>query len=286
MKNLFHSVLLSAFLTWPLASPLLAETRTPQDLFNIGVQNFQSQNYEQSAILFKQLLQREPKNIEALYNLGLVQWNRNHRGQALGLWRKALSLNPRHTLSKKALRSAQKEAPALWPPPSSNSWALLRTFVLQPWSLHVFLLANWIFFLVTGVKLISLFSFQVSSQTKEMSQEREWQKSFLDPNFFTQPSFFGGRSFSALLLLSLLLLSLTLTFLKIKDLQTPRGTIVEKKTQLRTGPSLESPQLFEIFEGFEVEILRQQGSWLQVELAEDRSGWLKSSSLFFTSKSP
>ena len=78
---------------------------------------------------------------------------------------------------------------------------------------------------------------------------------------------------------------ITLSTLKIIDDFKTRATVITEKVAVYIGPSKEDNQLFELFEGAEVLVLKFNGDWTQVSFAEGQSGWVPKQSLFLTSGS-
>ena len=64
------------------------------------------------------------------------------------------------------------------------------------------------------------------------------------------------------------------------DENTPRGTIVVEKVHVRAGPGEKEAQLFELFEGNEVLILRVDDDWAQIQFPGAFTGWIPQSAIF------
>ena len=58
-----------------------------------GVKAYEAKNFEKAHELFSSLLEEHPNNPVILYNSGLAEYQLGHFGKALGLWRKARSLD-------------------------------------------------------------------------------------------------------------------------------------------------------------------------------------------------
>ena len=89
--------------------------------------------------------------------------------------------------------------------------------------------------------------------------------------------------YAAALFILCFVLLLTLTSLKLFDSFQQRATITAEQITIRTGPSDSDTELFELFEGYEVVILRQTKGWSQVKVPGGITGWIPNSTLYSTS---
>lgn len=76
------------------------------------------------------------------------------------------------------------------------------------------------------------------------------------------------RVFIAAVLLSLG--ALTSPVVLAQSMVSVRG----KTVNMRSGPGLESPVLWELHQGYPLKVLRRQGTWLQVQDFENDRGWV------------
>lgn len=65
-----------------------------------GKAYLEEKNYEKAKIEFKNVLQIDPKYAEAHFYMGQLQENKKELGKAVGNYKKAIELNPDHTLAK------------------------------------------------------------------------------------------------------------------------------------------------------------------------------------------
>ena len=104
------------------------------DNFGSGATAFRNGDYATAAKVFSDLVTQQPAT-GTFQNLGLAEWQRGRRGQAVLAWERALWIDPRNEASRENLRFARKvaqlEAPQLaWYEVAStwlpvNAWAWL-----------------------------------------------------------------------------------------------------------------------------------------------------------------
>jgi len=117
-----------------------------------ATQNYQKGEFQGAADLFKKALDQDPTNPSLLYNWGLSEYKLNHKGSALGAWRKALAVNPSFSRAQKAVLFAEKEIPR--PAFAEDSfWESYRR-LFRNTSMHQLLLVTGILISLTGFLLI------------------------------------------------------------------------------------------------------------------------------------
>ena len=101
--------------------------------------------------------------------------------------------------------------------------------------------------------------------------------------FLLAPTAAGRRAgfFTAIALLLFAVASLSFSLWQKNDyMKTDDAIVMRPVVSVKSSPSAESSQdLFILHEGTKVEILDQVGSWSNIELADGRQGWIKSSDI-------
>ena len=101
--------------------------------------------------------------------------------------------------------------------------------------------------------------------------------------FLLAPTAAGRRAgfFTAIALLLFAVASLSFSLWQKNDyMKTDDAIVMRLVVSVKSSPSAESSQdLFILHEGTKVEILDQVGSWSNIELADGRQGWIKSSDI-------
>ncbi|MEQ1878676.1 MAG: hypothetical protein ABL958_18680, partial [Bdellovibrionia bacterium] len=74
--------------------PLISLGEQPSQTYNEALQLFQQKKYSEAKTKFEQTVSEQGANPFVLYNLALTELELGHPGLAVGLWRKALDLDP------------------------------------------------------------------------------------------------------------------------------------------------------------------------------------------------
>ena len=145
------------FLSVIFLIPVVGTTEIKPKSFLDGVKAYQTKNYKEAQNIFSSLSKEYPDNPHLLFNLGLSEFQLQHHGSALGLWRKAKSLDESFTPAQKAINYAEG---FLFPDKQKNSFInnLYNKAKKLPLHLWIFLslISAFIFFwyiLEYGVKL-------------------------------------------------------------------------------------------------------------------------------------
>lgn len=101
--------------------------------------------------------------------------------------------------------------------------------------------------------------------------------------FLLAPSVAGRRTgfFTAIALLLLASMSLAFSLWQKNDyMRTDSAIVMRPVVSVKSSPSSESSQdLFILHEGTKIELLDQVGSWTNIELADGRQGWIRTSDI-------
>lgn len=181
---------------------------------------------------------------------------------ALGLLRQALFLSPENRTAQDALKFILNEHPIKEIPRSLNSYESLRTQLLQPVSLTVYLFFSVLTFAFAGWTMVSYIG----------RRKRALQEESALPAFPIIPS--------ALVLACVV--SSSLFLLKLYDSTLLRATVIVDSTPLQTAPGENQVAIMEIPGGLEVQLRIDQGDWVQVVVPGSATGWIKKTALLMT----
>ncbi len=230
-----------------------------EDGFQSGIKLYQDQKYSEAAEKFKKEY-ADGKDFAALhYNWGLASLKLKKRGLAVGLWRRALFLDPDFRPALQALEYISHEMPkdngeAL------STWGALHTKILDRASLNKFFVSTWLFCALGGFLFIRYLSARGVSLKKELPMPK-------------------APTVAVALLIAFLVLG-GLSVLKIVSLNEIHATVTEASVSLHTGPSAEDNIIFDVLEGFDVIVDTISTGWVQISLSSGQSGWVRADDLF------
>lgn len=222
-----------------------------------ATQNYQKGEFQQASDLFKKALDQDPNNPSTLYNWGLSEYKLNHKGAALGAWRKALAINPTFSRAQKAVRFAEKEIPR--PAFAEDSFWESYRHLFRNTSMHQLLLITAILISLTGFLLIRY----LAARKQAFAEETPL------------PPF--PIVLSAMGVLTTILLTLTIS--KMADQSDVRATVVALPATLRTLPDSQATSLADLPEGAEVILRRHENNWVQVTYPGGITGWIEQEKL-------
>ena len=210
-----------------------------------GLQAYKEQNFQKAQEHFTKLVEEYPKNPVILYNLGLAEYQLGRFGMALGLWRKARSIDKGLKPVQKAIAFTEEQ---LFPAPTHSSFL---TPILK--GLRAFPLWAWLSLCLTS--FFGAFFFLIDYGLKRR----------LPPNLWPSWIF---------LLFPVWLFSTVLSLSLFMEKQQPMGTVTLKKLPTHANPTETSPTLSELEEGQKVFIKKTHGEWLQVQSPSGPPGWV------------
>jgi tetratricopeptide (TPR) repeat protein len=231
--------------------------------FDAGLTALQKNDLKTARTEFQAALQQNPTQAQLYYDLGLVEFNDQHLGLAIGLWRKALALNPGDRTTETALAFATKKLAHPSIAHEAESYEALRESLIAPTPLWRFLLLANSLLLFCGWLLLAY----VGKRRRAMIDETP-----------APPVPYLGAVFG---LLCLIFFSLSVA--KWLDLQTPRATVTPATVAVRTSPEEKSAALYDLFEGLEVVVQQASNDWLQVTYPGGLTGWVPKSAVILTS---
>lgn len=250
------------FLSLLLPSLLWAQTGSSADLFKQGTQLYLEKNYAKAQEIFTLSLDKDPHNATTITNLALAEFQLGKKPLAIGLLRKALSLDPELPTAQAALKFALSQLQVKEVPHQIETYETLRSKLLQPVPLSAYLILSALSLFAAGWILISY-----GGRRKKALEEEKALPPF---------PLIGS-------LLALLFVVFTgLLALKVYDGTLLRGTIIEEKVSLQTAPGDNQVAILELFGGMEVVAHTNQGDWVQVTYPGSVTGWIKKSSVLMT----
>ena len=233
--------------------------------FNNYQKSYQAGDFESAKTIIEEALKTHSHNSFLIYNLGLTEYKLGKVGLAIGLWRKALALNPQLNEARRAIDYAMSQASSRPLAQNTDStWIWIEKLVQK----HVSFNLLWPLFLIclfmSGYYLIRYFG----------EKRRAFENDGVAPVL-------GGRP---ILFFSLCLVLALLSFVSLKDLTATKATVITKPTEVRTGPSSDNATLFEIPEGTEVLIRDKDSGWYKIEDPTGRTGWTEDNNIFVTTE--
>lgn len=257
MKNLSLSIVLifNSFFYFSVAN-------AKGEFFSQGTQMYVSKEYEKARDLFVKELDEDPGNPTVMTNLALTEFQLGKKALAVGLLRKALTLDSGLLTAQEALQFILPSMQIKETPRQIESYESLRSNILQRLPLSAFLLLSALTFFAAGWSLISFLG-----RRKKAIQEE---------------SAIPSLPFVSILLSILVILFTGLSGLKIYDTSVIRGTIIEDKVALQTAPGENQVSILELPGGTEVIARQIQGEWVQITYPGSITGWIKKNSILMT----
>lgn len=229
---------------------------------NSALKNYQEGKFEEAKTQLSQALEQNKSDPYILYNLGLVEYKLGNVGHSVGLWARALNINPSLKEAKQAVDFAVSN---LSPPPekpeADGVIDLIRLGAVRYVSFH----------LLSALTLVLLIFFWRRFLYEFKKRQIEAKENSI-------------RSAYSLLTVIVLVLFLSLAFLealKVYDLTLQKAVVIQKSTVL-SGPQSDQVSLFEINAGTEVVIKETQNEWYKISTPHDKLGWVPKNSLYLT----
>lgn len=240
------------------------QAATMEEQFAEATAQYRQGKYSESAKLFAILSGRSHENASALTNWGLSAYQEGKKGLAVGLWRRALNVDPTARTARAALAFASK---AMQLQEAEDRFWLdrLENRILGQVRLDQMLGASLLFLVLGGWPMVTY----IGRRRRALRDEQP------------TPAF----SYVGLIMAALFLATVTLTGLKAMAWTTPRATAVTA-VSVRTGPDTQSSSLFDLTEGADVVVRQAKKGWTQIRHPGGMSGWVPQDTLFQTSGLP
>lgn len=229
----------------------LGQAEEPPALnFTTGVQAYKQQDFKKAQEVFTTLAQDNSDNSTLLYNLGLSEYQLGNIGMALGLWRRAKTINPDFLAPQAAVSFVEENI--LTKEPSSSVFSVIGSWLMK-WPLNLWLT-------LCLASFMAFFGFAIHYGAKQKKPLLEW------------PLWLHS-------LLPVFLVALIFSSLLVFDRMQLKATVIEKNLKTHAGPSESSPTLSELQEGQIVHIETSHGGWVQVRTQNGHPGWVPQKSL-------
>lgn len=212
------------------------------DLLQDARARFQDGEYEQSAKLFEQALEKSPPSAAVFYELGRALNKAGQEARASLNFRRALVLDPRFAAARSAL---QESNVALGIPPAKADW---RSRIVERIPLDSLTLAGTVTF---------------------------WAGAFLFLSAFLVATVRRGRLWLGILLLLAGLGQLAVVWVSDPRIEYANTAVVLTTggTSLRNSPADQSDKIAAMPQGSTVNILSQRGRWFYGQLPGGAKGW-------------
>lgn len=236
-----------------LSARMIAVPGYEEDMFFEANKQYSDGNYLEAASLYEEIISRGVKSGNLYYNLGNAYFKMRENGKALLNYARARKLIPNDedlfanaAFVKTVLDARQPEENYLW---YEKIYIIVR---------NIFSTGTWFFNTIILFHIICIFlgiSFFIFSFRKTA-----YMTSAILGVFFLISLFFFTKSYYVR-----------------KNIQ--KGIIVVPKTAVRYSPSYSGAVAFELTEGMQARILRQEGEWSHIRLNRKNSGWIESEAI-------
>lgn len=234
---------------------LISFAQTNEKLFALATDNYQKGQCEEAIRQYQQIIARGSESSALYYNMANAYYKLNKVPESIYYYEKALKLDPKNTAAKNNLTFAkQMTVDAITPLPKTwlqqLSDSITGLFELHTWAI-LSIIAIW------GVVVFFLcYYFVVYTALK--------------------------RTFFTLLLVTIVIAIGTYSIAHYKQQQIANeqyAILFEKTVRIFAEPNAYSSDVLELHEGTKVAIVGQENDWLQIQLANGKTGWTKSSNL-------
>jgi hypothetical protein len=233
-------------------------TNASEDGFQSGIKLYQELKYSEAFDKFKKEFS-DGKDFASLhYNWGLAAYKLKQKGYAVGLWRRALFLDPEFRPAQQALEIVEHELPRDTSGETSSWWSF-RTHILDRASTGKFLFLTWVLLGLSGFLLVRYVAARKTALVKELPMPKP-------------PTVGVG-------LLVVMLLFAFFSIAKIFSVFEIHATVVTSTATMHTGPNGDDNAIFDVLEGFDVIVQSVHNGWVQINLRSGQSGWVKADSL-------
>jgi len=226
---------------------LWAETASRQHLFDIGLSQYDSGQFEDAAKTYESLLDDNHRNGHVLYNLALSYYKAGEYGRSMGAILAARNLLPRNPDVRSNLKFLEgRLQDKLSASPELSTTERLLNFWVGGVSVKELFVANIVAGVLTAIALILVF---VVGRLKK---------------------------FRLLSLWSLALPILTMSLLGTKlSLETNWGAITADGTKVFSGPGATNTLLFNLNTGAPVELSSETNAgYRMIRLSDGKKGWV------------
>lgn len=232
-----------------------------EEAFQQGLAAYQKRQFEEARTAFEKAAVDSP-TARVLHNLALTYFQLNQKPHALGLWRKALAIDPGYGAARAGRDMLETRYNMHGYERDAFAATLARTFERVSW--YEVLWAVAVLLALTGWLTIRYFG----ERRAALDEDRP------------SPAFPTTATLAGVLLLVAIATAVTKEIYRAEE----RATVVTDKTSVRSLPSDEGVSLYDIPGGSEVLVRQTRDGWLQVQDAAGQTGWVKGAEMLVTSK--
>jgi len=206
-------------------------------------------DFEQALDIYEDLYNQGYSSADLFFNVGNCYYNMGDLANAIYYYEKAIILNPSdkdiaHNLkvANSKIRNKTDEVPVVF----YKQWSkkIISLFSTDKWAIISIIS----FILCLGSVAVYLFTKRISVRKTGF--------------------------YSAIVLVVVSLFSLFFAIQQSKNITKNNYAIVFETSLIKSGPSEESTNLFEVNEGLKVEITDSLNSWYNIKLADGKQGWI------------
>ncbi len=224
--------------------------QSSQLLFESANQDYQQGNYEQAIETYLRILEKGVESSEVQFNLGNAYYKINQYGKAILHYEKAKKTLANDEALEKNLKLVQlRIIDKIEPIPQlflKEWWIEVLNLMSLEWYAWVTLA---LFVVLTSLIVINILSVRRINKLI-------W------------------------IFLSIFIFVLVLFINKAYISETTRfGIILVDKISIVSEPSISGNEMFILHEGTKVQVLRNSADWLEIKIADGKTGWLKTESL-------
>jgi len=255
MTNLFQQYLcrITVFTGMMLCLPQLsvAQQKNAATLWESANRSYAAGQYDSARIQYLQLLESDPENVVAWYNLGNTCYRLNDLPHAVLYYQKVLRAQPRHQAARQNLALAESRINGITPAPESlffiNWWnTITATNTTNVWATLAFV------FFVLAILVLYL------RKTNKLP--------------------YSGRYLSAAVIGFVLTTGCALYSYQ-HYIQYNKSVVMQDHAVLLDAPKAAAKVLGNIPAGSTVSTSGKQSGFIKISLRNGRSGWIDSSSL-------
>lgn len=241
-----HNITIVGLLIFLLLLSSFSVSGTNQQLIQAN-NAYNNKKYQEAANLYEALYQNDYTSTALHYNLGNTYYRLGNIGKAILHYEKALQLSPNHQQLQHNLALAQEQV-------STKIDAYPKLFYQIWWQNCLQLFPSYLW------GLLALISLWAAAALWAMAFAKRLKKSYQQLSY---------------VLLLVAALSIWLGYYKYQQESNDNYAVVlSKEVILRNGPSNTAKEETVLSEGVKVLIADKLNNWVQIELADERTGWL------------
>jgi len=215
--------------------------------YQSGLDAYQSRTYEKAKSAFEKVLENNWESSELYYNLGNVYYRLGDTAGAVWAYEMCLYHDPTHEDAEFNLKLTNVKVKDRIAIPEAPIYLKLYLGVKERFTSNEWVKIT-LGFLILFLFFVLLRKFRGYSNIINFSE-----------NFAI-----------ALICISLFFASHSIW----SDSNISQGIIQSQSVNVVSEPNLESTRLFQVHEGLKVSILQNSRNWVEIELVDDKSGWI------------